>query len=210
MANTRSTTGDASASVDVRAPIDWAYASFIEFTKFPLNDVDPAARSEQGFRWKANGVLGSDAEFHARITQHEPNQLIAWHAEGQPEVRIDGVARFQELSPSDTRVEVHLKYEAPVEAAPEASGAVPVEPAEALRVDLRRYKQQLESASPEDFTQTSPAESGDAARTPLGVDKPREAEGSPRDREAVTDDISRAAGIEERDLRDQGLRPNAS
>lgn len=204
------TTSEAQASIDVRAPIDWAYAAWIEFTKFPLNDVDPAGAPERGFRWKANGVLGSDAEFDARITEHDPNKRIAWRADGAGGVRVEGVVRFEELSPSDTRVDVHLKYEAPSEGARDAAGAVARNPDEALRADLRRYKEQLESASPEDFTQTSPAESGDAPRTPLGTSAlgSLEAEGSPRHRETVTDDIARAAGIDERELREQGLRPS--
>ena len=196
-------------SIDVLASIDWTYAAWIEFTKIPLNDVDP---NETGgrFRWEARGVLGYDDGFDAEITQNEPNQLIAWRGDGGRSGRVEGRALFIELAPAETRVEVSLSSEAPDD--PATSGSERSSSPQGLREELARFKRQAESASPDDFTQTTAADAGDVPRTPAGasVASSLAREGSSSHRDAVTDDIARAAGLDERELREQGLRPPAS
>jgi hypothetical protein len=196
-------TSEAHESVDVRASIDWTYAAWIEFTDLPLSDVDPLKSRDGRFRPGTSGLLGaSDAE----ITAHEPNQLIAWRTEGEPGA-VEGIVRFIELGPAETRVDVALALR--YEASPGAAGDR-LSSKEGLREDLVRFKAQAESASPGDFTQTTPADAGDVPRTPAGasVAASLELEASPAHRDAVTDDIARAAGVDERELRKQGLRPS--
>ena len=203
-------TSEVHESIDILASIDWTYAAWIEFSRVPLNDVHSTVAGRR-FRWEAKGVLGYDSEFDAEITQHEPNQLIAWRGATGSGARLEGLVRFIELAPAETRVEVSLTFEtreASANSGPDPRLGSP----QGLREELARFKRQAESAVPDDFTQTTAADAGDVPRTPAGasVASSLESEGSPEHRDAVTDDIARAAGVDEAELRKQGLRPPTS
>jgi uncharacterized membrane protein len=97
--------------------------------------------------WVAAAPAGSSVEWDAEIIAERDNELLAWRSLEGSEIRNEGSVRFKD-APADrgTEVRVELDYEAPGGSA----GAMVAklfgeEPAQQIRDDLRRFKQEIET-----------------------------------------------------------------
>ena len=62
--------------------------------------------------WRVKGPLGKSVEFDAGTTEMDPDRGIGWNTTGG-EVMTSGEARFEEVSPGRTRIEVTMNYADP-------------------------------------------------------------------------------------------------
>jgi uncharacterized membrane protein len=62
--------------------------------------------------WRVKGPLGKSVEFDARTTKMDPSRGIGWNTT-QGEVMTSSEARFEEVTPGRTRVDVTMNYAAP-------------------------------------------------------------------------------------------------
>jgi uncharacterized membrane protein len=97
--------------------------------------------------WKARGPAGASVEWDAEIVEERPNERIAWRSLAGSRIHHAGVVRF-ERAPGGrgTQVALELEYTPPGGALgatlAKVLGRVP---AQALREDLRRFKQLMET-----------------------------------------------------------------
>lgn len=69
-------------SITVRAPIDIAYATWVNYQKFPVympHVISVERISKTRTRWVID-VLGYRVLFEAEIDEMKPNRLISWHS----------------------------------------------------------------------------------------------------------------------------------
>ena len=98
-------------------------------------------------RWTVTAPRGRTVQWDARITEEQPNALIAWRSTDDADVPNDGHVRF-ESSPHGhgTMLEVDLRYRPPAGVigalVARFSGTAP---ARQVREDLRRFKQVMEA-----------------------------------------------------------------
>ncbi len=62
--------------------------------------------------WRLKGPLGKSVEFDARTTEMDPSRGIGWNTT-EGEVMTSGEARFEEVAPGRTRVDVTMNYADP-------------------------------------------------------------------------------------------------
>ncbi|HEX3204065.1 MAG TPA: SRPBCC family protein [Nitrospiraceae bacterium] len=130
-------------SVEVNVPVRTAYNQWTQFEDFPrfMQGVDQVKQlDDKRLHWKAQ-IAGKDKEWDAEIYEQIPDKRIAWRSiAGAPN---NGIVTFQELSPTKTRLTLHMEYdpETFVEKAGDAIGVV------SMRVegDLKRFKEFIES-----------------------------------------------------------------
>ena len=94
--------------------------------------------------WTVKGPLGKSVEFGAKTTETDPSRGIGWNTiEG--EVMTSGEARFEEVSPGRTRVDVTMNYsDPPGGAVGEAVANVLSNPERNLREDLETFAKIVE------------------------------------------------------------------
>lgn len=98
-------------------------------------------------RWRAAGPAGTSVEWDAEITDHRPDELIAWQSVGDATVPNRGHVEFRP-APGDRSTEVHVRlwYRPPAgkigAAVATLFGAAPDQQ---VRDDLRRFKQVIET-----------------------------------------------------------------
>jgi uncharacterized membrane protein len=87
--------------------------------------------------WKVKGPLGKSVQFEAKTTQMDPGRGIDWNTiEG--DVMTSGEARFEEVAPGCTRIDVTMNYsDPPGGAVAEAVANVPSNSERNLREDLQ-------------------------------------------------------------------------
>lgn len=106
-------------------------------------DIVSGARSH----WTAKTIGGVTVEWDAAIIEEEPDRRIAWRSEEDAEIATNGVIEF-EKAPGDRGTEVHLnlEYTLPVSMLGAAAAAIAgEEPSQQARIDLRRFKQFMET-----------------------------------------------------------------
>ena len=102
-------------SVEVQAPLQDVFRYWSNFENFPsfmqnVEDVRMSGRDTS--HWRVKGPLDKSVEFDARTTEMDPERGIGWNTTGG-EVMTSGEARFEEVSPGRTRIEVTMNYADP-------------------------------------------------------------------------------------------------
>jgi uncharacterized membrane protein len=134
-------------TLHVRAPIEAVFYYYSDFRNFPrfMNHVRhvrilDAERSH----WVVEGPAGVPVEWDARITELDPNRLLAWRSEGDAPIHLEGRAQF---IPEDggTRLEIQLAYRPPAGALGHwIASLFGRDPKHELDADLLRFKSLLE------------------------------------------------------------------
>ncbi len=136
-----------SASVIVDSPVGDVYEYWRTLENLPqfLAGVEEVRPTGPGTtHWIVKGPLGAVVEFDATITRDEPEELLAWASTDGPQ--FSGEARFEEVGPGVTRVEL-------------STG--PGKSAAALKAALRRFAE-LAEGPPRHTTQARYIGSGAA------------------------------------------------
>jgi uncharacterized membrane protein len=90
------------------------------------------------------GPLGMSVEFDARTTEMDPSRGIGWNTT-EGEVMTSGEARFEEVVPGRTRVDVTMNYaDPPGGRVGEAVANVLSNPERNLREDLQNFAKIVE------------------------------------------------------------------
>jgi uncharacterized membrane protein len=134
-------------SIEVRAPLEDVFSywsNFESFSDFMENVEEVRMTGQDTSHWTVKGPLGKSVEFDARTTEMDPSRGIGWNTvEG--EVMTSGEARFEEISPGRTRVEVTMNYaDPPGGAFGEAVANVFSNPERNLREDLENFAKIVE------------------------------------------------------------------
>jgi uncharacterized membrane protein len=98
-------------AVEVAVPVRAAYDQFTQFEDFPrfMEDVESIEQlDDTTIRWKVN-VAGAERTWDADITEQEPDQRIAWKAQG--DTQHAGVVTFHRLDENLTRVTLQMDVE---------------------------------------------------------------------------------------------------
>jgi uncharacterized membrane protein len=102
-------------SIEVQAPLEDVFSywsNFENFSNFMQNVEDVRMTGQDTSHWTVKGPLGKSVEFDARTTEMDPSRGIGWNTvEG--EVMTSGEARFEEVSPGRTRIDVTMNYADP-------------------------------------------------------------------------------------------------
>jgi uncharacterized membrane protein len=134
-------------SIEVRAPLEDVFSywsNFENFSDYMANIEEVRMTGQDTSHWTVKGPLGKSVEFDARTTEMDPSRGIGWNTvEG--EVMTSGEARFEEVSPGRTRVEVTMNYaDPPGGAFGEAVANVLSNPERNLREDLENFAKIVE------------------------------------------------------------------
>jgi uncharacterized membrane protein len=102
-------------SIEVQAPLQDVFRYWSNFENFPsfmqnIEEVRMSGRDTS--HWRVKGPLGKSVEFDARTTEMDPDRGIGWNTT-EGEVMTSGEARFEEVSPGRTRIEVTMNYADP-------------------------------------------------------------------------------------------------
>jgi uncharacterized membrane protein len=130
-------------SIDVNVPVSTAYNQWTQFEEFPkfMENVESVTQlDDTHLRWIAE-LGGKREEWKAEITHQEPDRMIAWRSiEGRDN---SGRVEFESIGADRTRIEVTMTWEPEgfSEAAADKLGLSD----KAVRVDLERFKELIES-----------------------------------------------------------------
>jgi uncharacterized membrane protein len=101
--------------IEVQAPLEDVFSywsNFENFSNFMQNVEEVRMTGQDTSHWRVKGPLGKSVEFDARTTEMDPSRGIGWNTvEG--EVMTSGEARFEEVSPGRTRIDVTMNYADP-------------------------------------------------------------------------------------------------
>ncbi|HEV3477152.1 MAG TPA: SRPBCC family protein [Rubrobacteraceae bacterium] len=129
-------------SIEVQAPVEEVFrywSNFENFSNFMENVEEVRMTGQDTSHWRVKGPLGKSVEFEARTTEMNPNRGIGWNTT-EGEVMTSGEARFEEVAPGRTRVEVTLNYaDPPGGAVGEAVANILSNPERNLREDLQNF-----------------------------------------------------------------------
>ena len=102
-------------SIEVQASLEDVFSywsNFENFSNFMQNVEEVRMTGQDTSHWRVKGPLGKSVEFDARTTEMDPSRGIGWNTvEG--EVMTSGEARFEEVSPGRTRIDVTMNYADP-------------------------------------------------------------------------------------------------
>ena len=134
-------------SVEVQAPVEDVFRYWSNFENFPsfMSNVDEVRMTGgDTSHWKVKGPLGKSVQFDAKTTEMDPGRGIGWNTiEG--DVMTSGEARFEEVAPGRTRIEVTMNYsDPPGGAVGEAVANVLSSPERNLREDLQNFAKIVE------------------------------------------------------------------
>ena len=102
-------------SIEVQVPVEDVFrywSNFENFSNFMQNIEEVSITDQDTSHWRVKGPLGKSVEFDARTTEMDLNRGIGWNTT-EGEVMTSGEARFEEVAPGRTRVEVTLNYADP-------------------------------------------------------------------------------------------------
>jgi len=130
-------------SVEVDVPVRVAYNQWTQFEEFPLfmHGVESVKQLDVAtLHWVAE-IGGKHKEWTARITEQIPDKRIAWRSTGG--VYNSGVVTFHKISESRTRVMLQMDYrpDTAVEKVGDVAGGVKL----TTKVNLKKFKQLVES-----------------------------------------------------------------
>ena len=129
-------------SIEVEAPVEDVFrywSNFENFSNFMSNVEEVRMTAQDTSHWRVKGPLGKSVEFDAKTTEMDPGRGIGWNTV-DGDVMTSGEARFEEVSPGRTRVEVTMNYsDPPGGAVGEAVANVLSNPERNLREDLENF-----------------------------------------------------------------------
>jgi uncharacterized membrane protein len=128
-------------SIEVQAPVEDVFRYWSNFENFPtfMSNVEEVRMTGQDTsHWQVKGPLGKSVQFDAKTTEMDPNRGIGWNTV-DGEVMTSGEARFEEVAPGRTRIEVVMNYSDP------PGGAVGEAVANVLSNPERNVQQDLEN-----------------------------------------------------------------
>ena len=134
-------------TIEVEVPIERAYNQWTQFEEFPnfMEDVKQVQQVDDArLHWVAE-IAGTRKEWDARITRQVPDEVIAWESEGG--TQNDGTVVFTPLDMGRTKIDLYMDVEA--EGMKEKVGSALGVPSSAVRSDLERFKQFIESRGQE-------------------------------------------------------------
>lgn len=88
------------------------WSNFENFPNFMQNVEEVRMTGQDTSHWMVKGPLGKSVAFDARTTEMDPNRGIGWNTV-DGEVMTSGEARFEEVSPGRTRIDVTMNYADP-------------------------------------------------------------------------------------------------
>ena len=134
-------------SIEVQAPAEDGFRYWSNFENFPrfMSNIEEIRMTGQDTsHWRVKGPLGKSVEFDAKTTEMDPNRGIGWNTVGG-DVETSGEARFEEVAPGRTRIEVTMNYaDPPGGAVGEAVAGVLSSPERNLREDLENFTRIVE------------------------------------------------------------------
>jgi uncharacterized membrane protein len=135
-------------TIDVDVPVSVAYNQWTQFESFPqfLSFIESITQlDDETTQWKVN-VGGVDREFTAKITEQHPDERVAWNSVSG-EADHAGVVTFHKLDETHTRVTVQLDW-SPESLTEKIGAAVGIDD-RAVKKDLARFKEFIESRGTE-------------------------------------------------------------
>ena len=134
-------------SIEVQAPLEDVFSywsNFENFSNFMQNVEEVRMTGQDTSHWTVKGPLGKSVEFDARTTEMDPSRGIGWNTvEG--EVMTSGEARFEEVSPGRTRIDVTMNYaDPPGGKVGEVAANILSNPERNLREDLENFARIVE------------------------------------------------------------------
>jgi len=138
-------------SIEVQAPLEDVFSywsNFENFSNFMQNVEDVRMTGQDTSHWTVKGPLGKSVEFDARTTEMDPSRGIGWNTvEG--EVMTSGEARFEEVSPGRTRIDVTMNYaDPPGGKVGEVAANILSNPERNLKEDLENFARIVERGGP--------------------------------------------------------------
>jgi uncharacterized membrane protein/CBS domain-containing protein len=130
-------------SAQVRVPVREAYNQWTQFEEFPrfMQGVDEVRQlDDTHLRWVAN-VGGHQQQWDARITEQEPDKVVAWRAIGGK--HNAGRVSFAPIDPQTTQVTVELEYQP--EGMSEELGTALGLASRRVKGDLDRFRELIET-----------------------------------------------------------------
>jgi uncharacterized membrane protein len=136
-------------SIDVQVPIQQAYNQWTQFEEFPkfMDGIQSVQQlDETHVQWIAE-IRGESRRWTTEITEQRPDEKIAWKTiDG--EVKNDGVVTFEQVSDSQTRVNVEMDVEGESSAENVAGDLLGVVK-DQVHADLERFKRLIENRGEE-------------------------------------------------------------
>ncbi len=134
-------------SIEVQAPVGDVFrywSNFENFSTFMQNVEEVRMTDADTSHWKVKGPLGKSVAFDARTTEMDPNRGIGWNTT-EGEVKTSGEARFEDVAPGRTRVEVTMNYaDPPGGQVGEAVANILSNPESNLQEDLQNFAEIVE------------------------------------------------------------------
>ena len=141
-------------SIEVQASVEDVFrywSNFENFSNFMQNVEEVRMTGQDTSHWRVKGPLGKTVEFDARTTEVDPNRGIVWNTT-EGEVMTSGEARFEEVAPGRTRVEVTMNYaDPPGGQVGEAVANILSNPERNLQKDLQNFAEIVERGETQDF-----------------------------------------------------------
>jgi uncharacterized membrane protein len=135
-------------SIEVQAPVAEVYrywSNFENFPKFMQNVEEVRMTGQDTSHWKVKGPLGKSVQFDARTTEMNPERGIGWNTE-DGEVMTSGEAKFEEVAPDRTRIEVTMNYaDPPGGKVGEVAANILSNPEKNMKEDLENFARIVES-----------------------------------------------------------------
>ncbi|MBA2692047.1 MAG: SRPBCC family protein [Rubrobacter sp.] len=135
-------------SIEVQAPVAEVYrywSNFENFPKFMQNVEEVCMTGQDTSHWKVKGPLGKSVQFDARTTEMNPERGIGWNTE-DGEVMTSGEAKFEEVAPDRTRIEVTMNYaDPPGGKVGEVAANILSNPEKNMKEDLENFARIVES-----------------------------------------------------------------
>ncbi len=134
--------GNVSSRLEINVPVRTAYNQWTQFEEFPRfmdNTTALEQLTDTRIRWTTN-VWGVERTFDATITEQDPDQRIAWKADG--DVTHAGVVTFHRKDDEVTVVQLDLDVE-PADFLERAADALGIIERQAEK-DLANFKEFIE------------------------------------------------------------------
>ena len=136
-------------SVTINRPAAELYRYFRDFSNLPNfmeNVVSIDVKSTELSHWVVKAPAGATVAWDARVTQDEPDRLIAWTTEPGADVPNSGRIEFRAAGDRGTVVTATIAYDPPGGVVGKVIAKLfQREPAIQARRDLRRFKQLMET-----------------------------------------------------------------
>lgn len=139
----------AARAVTINRPIGEVYGYFRDFAKLPtfMENVERIdVLDDKRSHWVVKGPAGARLEWDARLTEEEPERLLAWTSEEGADIANSGRVEFFDRGDRGTVVIATILYDPPGGVIGKVIAKMfQREPAIQARRDLRRFKQLMET-----------------------------------------------------------------